>query len=220
MKSAPIKRYYLGLSIIGIFTIVVFSIVLFKAIGGRQDVATAAKASQIADKLNTYTGDNSKVPSSLSEVGIKEVPNTITYKMLSSTSYTFCATYQSADSSSAVNGVASGISQLESGARGTTIDPSLSSTPTSSDNSYLDVSTHHKGQNCQTITIYNSQSYPSTPVNNNGGSSSSGSGTSDQCPYPTNDNSNAAYQTYLDCINKSYNNSNNSTTQATPTTKT
>lgn len=188
-----IQRYYLGLSVLGVFTFVFFCIVLFQAASGRQDVATDKAASQIADKLNSYTDAQSKVPAKLSDVGIKNVPSTITYHKVSSTSYKFCATYKSAGNNGGVNSFQSDISKLETG------DANVSTYQT--DSSFLDVSRHHKGQNCQTVTIYTYNN-----LDNSGSGSNNGSGSGTTCTYPSNNSSDQAYQDYINCLNQQENN--------------
>jgi hypothetical protein len=217
-----IRPYYIGLGAVAIFVLVILVIVVFQGLSGRKDVLTAQKATEIADKLNTYTQDGSNVPSSLSSLDIKHIPSTITYKKLADDSYKFCATYKSGGNNVSVNGLEQGFSQLggsvtNPGLAGST---SLYDTSTNSDPSYLDVSTHHKGENCQTITTYTNSS---TPYNGSGGQviPDSSSGATDPCVYPGDSSSSADFQKYQDCENNFYNNTTNTTTTTkTPTTKT
>jgi hypothetical protein len=212
-----IRPYYIGLSVLGVFAFAMFLVVVFQGINGRQDVTTAAQASKIADKLNTYTDSHSSVPSSLSDIGFKDVPKTITYDKISSTSYKFCATYRSGVNSFSATSVENGLSQFSSGGTLPSATTGISADPSGTVN-YLDVSTHHKGNNCQTVTMYSS-GFLQNGTSGSGDNSGNGSATSDPCTYPTNDSSDAAYQKYVDCENNYYN-SLNSTTPSTPTTKT
>jgi hypothetical protein len=190
MNYAPrgIQKYYLGLGVLAVFTVVLVIVLLAMAGGSRQDAQTYKKANQIADKLNSYTGKNYKAPNSLDAVGVKDVPDTITYTRLSSTSYKFCATYKASQSSASI--AESDFTAYRDLYTGNTFN--------GSDSAYygsgigLDASTYHKGENCQTVDVGLDNIY-------NGGGPNCGT------PDYSNDQS---YQNYLKCYDDYYNSQN------------
>ncbi len=168
------KKYYIGLGVIGFITLVLLGLTISKSAIAKKDNDTQSKASSIAKDLNSYISKNRKIPESLDDAGIKDVPKTITYKKDSSTEYTFCATYQEAKSYRSVDATS-----LVSGStlrqNSTTIDEDYYSPSTTYKSSTLyPTSSYKKGENCQTIKPYlTSSSYyyddlptqPSTTTN-------------------------------------------------------
>ena len=70
--------------------------VMSVGISSKQDVQTLKTAQDIASKLNTYVQNNQKIPESLSEVGVEDVPSAIKYTKDSEKEYSFCVTYKAA----------------------------------------------------------------------------------------------------------------------------
>jgi hypothetical protein len=154
-----LTKYRLGLSIIGLFTLVILVIVLVQASATKQDQQTYNEANNIATKLNndTYSG---VAPDSLSRVGITNVPSTITYTKTGESSYQFCATYKQASSDFSASDVAQNVMTngfSGSGDNGNNDQSSYNNLPD------LEINpAHHKGANCQTVNLYNYN----TPVYN------------------------------------------------------
>jgi type II secretory pathway pseudopilin PulG len=147
-----LRKYQIGLAIIGVFTLVLIVIVLVQASATKQDTKTTRVANDIATKLEAYISDKQAIPSSLSAIDVSDVPTTISYQKLSSSSYKFCLTYKSASSGF---DAASAVSEVASGSYGGSYSSLSDSSASSSDTSYLSIpDTHHKGQNCQTIKPY------------------------------------------------------------------
>lgn len=148
------KKYYIGLGAIGFITLVFLGLTFAKGASAKQDNDTKTKASSIATDLNNYISKNRKIPESLDEAGIKDVPKTISYKKDSSTEYTFCVTYKEAKSYGSVDptSLLSGSALRQNS---TSLDDevySLSSTYKSS--SLYPTMSYKKGENCQTIKPY------------------------------------------------------------------
>jgi hypothetical protein len=143
-----LNKYIVGLLVIGTFTFVLLIIMLVQAGGVRQDTKSYKAATKIADKLNDYTLDHNTVPTSLSSIGEKDVPDTISYERLSSTHFKFCVTYKSDSTNFSATDVET---RLITGQSEDDYYSSLSDDETS----YLYITgTHHKGDNCQTVKIY------------------------------------------------------------------
>lgn len=169
-------KYKIGLAVLLVFAVGITVLVLIQASATKQDTKTYNSANTIANELNNYIDTNNTIPSSLGQAGIKNVPSTISYVVLSSTSYKFCATYKGSSSGFDAAGT---VTDLMTG--------SLSSDSSSSDtyggNTDLYINpTYHKGANCQTIVpqiivstpavIYNSNSSTSSSSNTSSSSSS------------------------------------------------
>ena len=214
MKSSGIRPYQIGLSVIAAFTFVMLFIVVVQGVTGRQDAATARSATEIATKLNNYTTDNEKVPDNLATLGVKNAPKTITYKKINDSSYKFCATYKSSGSSLETSGITNTFTELEGG--GTTDTGSAPDATSAA--TYLDVSTHKKGQNCQTINPVGIFSDSNTGSDQNNNYGSGAINTTDPCTYPGDNASDSDLQKYEDCENNYYNSSSGSTDQTTPPT--
>jgi type II secretory pathway pseudopilin PulG len=150
MVQSKLRKYQIGLAAIALFTLIIVIVVLVQAGATKQDADTTKKADDIATKLEAYVSSNQKVPTSLDDVGVGDVPASISYQKLSDTSYKFCLTYKSASSGFDAT---SAVTELASGGQGSP-DNSFSDSPSTA-TSYLYIpSTHHKGQNCQTIKPY------------------------------------------------------------------
>lgn len=146
------KKYYIALTAIGLFIAGMGIYTIYNGISGRQDIVTLKKAQDIAEKLNSYVSKQQEIPKDLSVIGVKDVPDTITYTRKSSKSYEFCVTYRHEDSSGGMyNG---GIVPL--GGLTTVVGmPDFDNGGSYTDDSYLYISTSHAaGKNCQTIKPY------------------------------------------------------------------
>jgi Tfp pilus assembly protein PilV len=190
---STLTRYKIGLAVLGLFSIGLLGMVLVQANGAKQDNTTYKKAQEVAQKLNAYTLTKS-VPSSLAAAGITDVPSTISYNQLSSTSYKFCVTYKTSSSGFDASNVQSEL--LSGGA------VSSSSYYDSSTSSYLSVdSTHHKGQNCQTVKSY---SYDSSSLYNKYTDPYSSSSSSSSSNYDYNSSSVTKQEKAADECDKKY----------------
>ncbi len=159
--SNKMYKYYVGLGVLGIFTIVILGITITKGVTAKQDNMTKKRSREIAKDLNTYVTKNKKIPESLDEAGIKDVPSTITYKKDSGTEYTFCATYKEAYSYGSTNPTSllsgSSLKQSSSYEDDSRYESSASSYKLSS---LYPTYSYKKGENCQTIKPYlNTTSY-------------------------------------------------------------
>jgi len=147
----PMKKYYVGLLILGVITLGLTVYVISLGIQSKQDVKTEKSAQEISNKINSYISKKQKIPSSLSEVGANDVPDTIKYTKLSEEKYKFCVTYKAA------KGYGSGdiTSVLTNAAMSRAYGGASAYEDTSYEPSSLYPSyTHKKGENCQTIKPY------------------------------------------------------------------
>jgi len=149
------KKYYIGLGVIGIITLVFLALTIAKGASAKQDNDTKTKASTIAKDLNAYISKNRKIPESLEDAGIKDVPKSITYKKDSSTEYTFCATYKEAKTYGSVDptSLISG-STLRQNSSSLDDDLYIGSSSSYKSSSLYPTTSYKKGENCQTIKPY------------------------------------------------------------------
>lgn len=146
------KKYYVGLMILAIITLGLGVYVVSLGISGKQDKQTLIVAEDIAEKLNDYVSSANEIPDSLQDIGVTEVPSTISYTKQSDERYEFCVEYKTASSGYSVSNVSE--MMLE-----TAYSSELNYNSDGFDSSYepssLHVSTSHdKGKNCQTIKPY------------------------------------------------------------------
>lgn len=150
------KKYYIGLAVICLVTLGFVGYVGFQGLSGKQDAQTEKKANEIAPKLNEYVASKNKIPESLDEAGIKDVPSSIKYTKQSDKEYKFCVTYKMAssynygDPVTALGGVVLG-GGLNSGYYAEDSYDYNSKYPPAS--LYL-YGSHKKGETCQTIKPY------------------------------------------------------------------
>jgi hypothetical protein len=173
------KKYYIGLAVIALFTLGATTFTVVKGLASKQDNITEERARDIANKLNAFISKERKLPNSLDEAGITDVPSTIKYEKTSESTYNFCTTYKEASS----YGFSDGITPLLSGGAvsqfaedNSTTDSQSTYTASTLYPSYY----HKKGETCQTIkpylfsNSYNSYNYnSSTPTISNGSSAAS-----------------------------------------------
>lgn len=167
------KKYYIGLAVIGLLTLGLIIFGIYQGVSSRQDRETESKSQQIADKLNNYISSKQVIPESLGAAGIKDVPSTVSYTKKSDSSYEFCVTYKSTSNDISIGSfdqVLTGALQRQAGSYNTSYtDYSSTYTPSSL---YLPYG-HKKGTNCQTIEPYLYGSSSSDLLNNNPTSSAS-----------------------------------------------
>jgi type II secretory pathway pseudopilin PulG len=152
--GSRMRKYYIGLGVIGVFALGVMIFVLTLASANKQDTNTYNKANDISTKLNDYINKNQQIPRSLSDAGIKDAPSSINYTKISDTSFKFCMDYKTSGNNLSTGG-------LDTLGTGFLAQQALSagassvSTDTQSTSSELFIGyTHHKGQNCQTVNSY------------------------------------------------------------------
>jgi len=150
MKKGSLAKYKIGLGILSLFAVVLLVIVLTQANATRQDTNAYNQATTIANTLNNYVDNNGVIPLSLSDAGVSNIPTSVSYQKLSDSSYKFCVNYKTTSSGFDTTGVESEL------VTGSTDQSSSYSTSNLNTDLYLD-STHHKGENCQSITpdLYN-----------------------------------------------------------------
>jgi hypothetical protein len=148
MKKNPLAKFKIGLAVLLVFSIVLLIIVVAEASSTKQDTETYNKATNIADSINSYIDANDVIPSSLSAASIYNVPSSVTYDQLSSTQYRFCVDYKTTSSNFSA-------SNVETDLVTSALPQDNGADSTYSDNSYLYLNpSHHKGENCTTITPY------------------------------------------------------------------
>jgi type II secretory pathway pseudopilin PulG len=146
MMQDRLAKYKIGLAVIGLFTLVILIMVLAQAGAAKQDKETYDKANKVANKLNSYIDDKQRIPASLNVTGVKDIPDTITYKRISTTKYRFCVTYKADSSGFNATDIET---QLIYGAYGGGDYDSYKP------DDFLYIDSHHKkGENCQTIKPY------------------------------------------------------------------
>lgn len=198
-----ITKYYIGLGVIGVFTVVILMVVLMQGISARHDNHLYQQANKVADKLNSYVDKNSKVPESLAAAGITDVPSDVTYVKKATDKYEFCVTYRAASDGFDVSNPTQALSERAAEqyyGGGSTDNYGSSSDASSYFDATLYLSASHKaGKNCQTIKPY-INTYDSF-----GNSGSSGT----SCKYDaTNSDANAALNDYYNCLDDTQNSGN------------
>jgi hypothetical protein len=182
MNDKRMGKWKLGVLLLVLVTAGLFGYVVWQGTLSKQDRATYDKAQAIADKLNSYTLKNQKVPTSLGEAGATNVPSSVTYTKKSSTTYQFCVTFKAANIDVAADVQQKAVRAALGGGLG-----GSSSSGANYTSSTLYISTNHKaGKQCQTVKIstfnindylpLNGSSGSSNYFNYNSGSSSSSSG--------------------------------------------
>lgn len=171
------NKWRIGISVLALFVFIMFVFVIYQGINSRQDRQTSKKAQAIASKLNNYVNGHQKIPVSLSEVGVTDVPSTIDYTKTSDSTYKFCVNYKN-NSTNLSQQAQDELTKAAFGGFGASNSYSTDSGSSSSyENTYLYLSpTYKKGENCQTIKPYlYSSSYQYDYGSGSSGSSSSSS---------------------------------------------
>jgi hypothetical protein len=155
-----LRKYQIGLAILGLITVAMTILVLVQAGGIKADSKTYAAAQQAATSLENYIASKQVVPASLSAAGITDTSDTIKYTKLSDSSYKFCASYRTASNPSfSASDLTGSLLTAQYGAQ-----PSAQSYGTDGQTTLVVTSDHKKGDNCQTIkpSLYNSYNYSSS----------------------------------------------------------
>lgn len=142
------KKYYIGLAVLFVSSLTLVFFVVSQAGNAKQDKKTTEKFDAIANKLDEYSYSNNSVPGSLSDIGVKDVPATITYQKINEETYKICTTY-SAES----NVFDAGWFALLGGAFASS-QPTESSESEDTPKDFLDRTQsyyHKKGKTCQTV---------------------------------------------------------------------
>ncbi len=160
------KKYYIGIAIICLLTLGFAGYVISVGIGSKQDVQTLKSAQDIASKLNTYVQNNQKIPESLSEAGVQDVPPTIKYTKDSEKEYSFCVTYKAASGYNDYGLGQSLVSTALTGGASVYDDPSYYDSQYIPESLYVD-QYHKAGENCQKVKPYFSNSYQPPSYNYN-----------------------------------------------------
>ncbi len=161
------KKYYIGLIIIGLVTLGLTGFTVFQASSAKQDTHTSQRAQDISAKLNNFVATNG-VPESLADANIKDVPSTITYTKKDTDKYEFCVTYKHAGSD--YDSV--GLTQILTGSLQGQLygDGGYDNYPSADNSSYTPSSlylpyTHKAGKTCQTVQTYNYYDQYNKPSN-------------------------------------------------------
>jgi hypothetical protein len=142
------KKYYIGLAVLAFLALGAVGYTISQGSSAKKDKQTNDKFKEVASKLDPYTYNGSSLPSSLSAVGLKDIPPTIQYTKVSSTKFKLCVTYYNNS-----NLFDSGWYSLLGGYTSTTSD-SNSSLQQTDTKAYIDtmvIYSHKKGENCQTV---------------------------------------------------------------------
>lgn len=170
------KKYYIGLLAIALLTLGLIIFVAGKGMDERQDKVTQKKVTEISQKLNSYVSKNKKIPQTLKEAGVDNIPGTIKYEKVSATTYKFCATFKKKSSYAGAPMLTSLI--WGGGVQSTRDDSQYDYYSDSNDEaSSLYMYSHKEGENCQTVKPYQiaysyyDNSYYSPPVSDGSASS-------------------------------------------------
>ncbi len=165
------KKYYIGILIVALVSLGVSGLVISKAVAGRQDKITERKVREVVTAFNEYKADNNgKIPKTLDDLNVDDIPSTITYTENSNGTYEFCAEFNEATSFSSYGDPSSVIfgSALQSTGQGSSYYDDFY------DDDYETYSlrnfyTHKAGKNCQTVkervrsSIFDDYDYNSLP---------------------------------------------------------
>jgi len=98
-----LQKYRVGIVVLAAATLVLLVYVIIQSGSYKEDRQTNETASSIAEDLNQYIRDNSKIPDSLDEATSQDVPDSITYTNNDDGTYTFCTTYNSGSDGSSLD---------------------------------------------------------------------------------------------------------------------
>ena len=212
MTTPGLRKYQIGLGVLGLFTLVLLIFTIIQAGATKSDNKTFQSAQSTASKLGIYINDQQTIPKSLDQAGATNVPDSIRYNKLSDSSYEFCVTYKASSGFDASQAQAEAFSGLNG------YNANNSSGDYGGKNSFLYIdSNHKKGENCQTITPY---------LSNYGGAGSGSYSDTSTSPYAkcddqyAKDKNETNYQSCLGSIDKSQSGSsasNNSTPSGSST---
>lgn len=143
------KKYYLGLFILALFVLGLAGYTITQGGKGKKDEETTKKFQTIANKLDGHTIGNNKIPESLDELKIKDVPDTIKYEKISDEKYKICVSYDQAS-----NEFDAGWFGLLTGVGGSAPSPYEKEVSPDEELSSIDyglIYLHKKGETCQTV---------------------------------------------------------------------
>lgn len=143
-----LARYKIGFVVLGIFVFGIIIFLIVQASGSRQDAKTQKAAQAIATKLNDYTNKEDTLPENLQEVGVSDVPSTISYRKISDKQYEFCTTYRQDSSNVDASSI---FTQALYGYYGVSPFENYDYT---NDTILIISSDYKKGKKCQTIEPY------------------------------------------------------------------
>lgn len=89
------KKYYVGFSILGVLTLILFVYVFIQGADYKKDKAANAAAVEIAEDLNAYIRTQQTIPENLSDAYSGDIPQEISFEKESDKRYRFCVTYAS-----------------------------------------------------------------------------------------------------------------------------
>jgi type II secretory pathway pseudopilin PulG len=153
------KKYYIG--IIVLLGLCAGSVVytLSQAGAAKADKLTDQAVEQIGTKMETYVADKGHVPQSLSEIGVNNIPPTVSYQALTDSKYKVCFDYHTASS-----GFDASWFSLFSGGISSNNQPQIDNNGGGYFDSSIEFS-HKKGNNCQTVDAGSLNSYYPTQDN-------------------------------------------------------
>lgn len=135
----------IAVSILLLAVVALGSVTAWQAMLIGQDKRTVGQAQTVANKLNDYVYEKRTLPESLQAAGIKQVPDSVSYRKLSPATYKFCVTFKAA-SNNDVFDMYYGGSFYDGSFEDQAKDPP--------DAIYIDSYRHHKGSNCLTVKPY------------------------------------------------------------------
>lgn len=152
------KKYYIGLIVIGILVLGLGGYVIAQGSSSKQDKQTEKKAQEVATALDRYISDKQSIPGSLDEAGIQNIPDTISYRKVSESEYEVCVDFKTASTYSyGAGGIISGLiyGRYAGSYQYGSSDYESSYKPSS----LYYYGSHKKGKNCQTAEPYMLGSY-------------------------------------------------------------
>lgn len=150
MTDPRLRKWQLGLGVLGLITFGLLIFVIIQGVNGKQDRVLFEQVSKVADKLNNYIDSNQKLPENLAAAGITDAPSAVDYTKQSSGTYEFCVTWHSSNSDVSAQ-VAEDLGKATT-SQGYGESSSMDSTYTPA---LLYVSPNHKaGRQCQTVKPY------------------------------------------------------------------
>lgn len=143
-----IKKYYIGIGLLALGTLVLLGFVLVQSSSYKIDKQTNEIGYKISEDLNNYISDEDKIPENLSDATNEKIPESIKFTKESDSRYKFCVTYKNASSPSMDAG-----SILLQGLYGGYQDPNSYNYQSDYTQSALYISTYSysKGENCQSV---------------------------------------------------------------------
>jgi hypothetical protein len=158
--NSKITKYYAGLAALMLVAIGLLLYTVAQGAKAKVDAKTDDALDNISKKLDDYVYKNYKVPASLKDAGVDNVPDSITYNKQDNKTYKICVDYKSAGS----GGYDAGWAWWLFGGRGVENEPVDDTLKSDTETSYFDTYTlrykHKVGQNCQKVTPYISSYTP------------------------------------------------------------